>query len=387
MKKCLAEGGIVRGSPTNDMGNAFIWSGFRYYLRQPTDSYVVFSPVKYWKAQHLVKKQFLEGFAFNRKHFHTNIEACIMVALWANIDDVATEELILTGYDIIGERWTEYPRKLPVKRIYTNYSEKYYDKRKAAMNEEIGILCGLNGLQKVGGKQTNKPVMGDEIIGYLVAHSSGFDNPDLDSSLLVAGRYDGHGFYLHRDNFLEKLPMFAASRYIRYNKSWTERARIMKSADGAERFNTDVKSGKLSQFLLKCLLFTCLEQQNHMRTFMGSDGRKYRNELCLDATNGETVATTAIKNLQQSKKETELIKQWENILRYAKCLESYDSTLTYGVYQLSVELDTSHKDEVTGGTVWDNVELHSALTALKGLVKEYYNTEIVPVLFEYEFIK
>lgn len=37
----------VRGTATNDLGNAFIWSGFKYYLRQPTDSYVVFSPVKY----------------------------------------------------------------------------------------------------------------------------------------------------------------------------------------------------------------------------------------------------------------------------------------------------------------------------------------------------
>ena len=61
-------------------------------------------------------------------------------------------------------------------------------------------------------------------------------------------------------------------------------------------------------------------------------------------------------------------------------------TLTYGVYQIHDELDTSHKDD-NGNTVWDNVELHSALTALKGLVKEYYNAEIVPMLFKYEFLK
>ena len=51
----------VKGTASNDLGSAFIWSGFKYYLRQPTDSYIVFSPVKYWKALHLVKKQFLGG--------------------------------------------------------------------------------------------------------------------------------------------------------------------------------------------------------------------------------------------------------------------------------------------------------------------------------------
>ncbi|MDQ9822473.1 hypothetical protein RFZ44_03700, partial [Acinetobacter sp. 163] len=80
--------------------------------------------------------------------------------------------------------------------------------------------------------------------GYMVTHSSGFDNPDLDSSLLVGGRYDGNGFYLHKDNYLEKMPLFAMSRYITYNREWTERARIMKSGDGADRFNADVASGK-----------------------------------------------------------------------------------------------------------------------------------------------
>ena len=42
---------------------------------------------------------------------------------------------------------------------------------------------------------------------------------------------------------------------------------------------------------------------------------------------------------------------------------------------------------MTGIKVWDNVELHSALTELKPLVREYYNVEIVPTLFRYEFLK
>jgi len=392
MKKDIK--GKVKGSPSNDMGNAFIWSGFKYYLRQPSDSYIVFSPVKYWKAQHLVKKRFIKGFAFNRRHFHTNIDACIMCALWANANDEITNELMLTGFDITDGKLIEYPDKLPVKRIYTSFSEKYYDKRTFSDDIQAGILTAHNGLEVNRGiKRRLNAMNNDNILGYMVVDTSGFDNPDLHACLLVAGIYNGNGFFLRKDNYLEKLPMFAASRYITYNRVWTERARIMKSADGADKFARDLGSGKLRQFLLKCLLFTCLETQNHMRTFTGSDGRFYRNELCLDGTNGETAALRDVKGLTEGELERELLSQWKTVLHYAKQTkknertDGYNPALTYGVYQIYAELDTSHKDEVTNKTVYDNVELHSALVALKGLVGKFYNKEIVPVLFEYEFVK
>ncbi|MCD8007160.1 MAG: hypothetical protein LUF29_09435 [Oscillospiraceae bacterium] len=376
----------VKGSVSNDLGNAFIWSGFKYYLRQLTDSYIVYSPVKYWKAQHLIHKKFLQGYAFNRRHFHTNIDACIMCALWANIEDTETKELKLAGYDIKNEELQEYTQSLPVKLLKRTYSEVYYDKRPLMNKKMDGILCALNGTERTEGRNPNR-VADDTVLCYMVAHSSGFDNPDLDSSLLVAARYDGNGFFVRKDNYLEKLPLFCASRYITYNHEWTERARIMKSADGSDRFARDVANGKLSQFLLKCLLFTCVEMQNHMRTFTGSDGRFYKNELCLDGTNGETIALRDIKVLDFDESEKAILKQWNTVLDYARQCEGYNPALTYGVYQIYAELDTSHKDETTGEIVYDNLELHSALAGLKTLVKAYYNSEIVPTLFEYEFLK
>ena len=51
----------------NDIANLFIWSAQRFYMRQPTDSYVVFSPVKYFKSMGLVRKRFLGGFLCNRR--------------------------------------------------------------------------------------------------------------------------------------------------------------------------------------------------------------------------------------------------------------------------------------------------------------------------------
>jgi hypothetical protein len=387
--------GKVKGSPSNDMGNAFIWSGFNYYLRQPTDSYIVFSPVKYWKAQHLINKKFLGGYAFNRRHFHTNIDACIMCALWSNEDAESIVDLTLTGYDIVDGKLDEYPEKLPAKRIYTSYSGVYYDKRTFSDDADDGILTAHDGLEVVHGiKKRIKPIFNDNLLGYLVVDGPGFDNPDLHACLLAAGIYNGNGFHLRKDNYLEKLPMFCASRYITYNRSWTQRARIMKSADGSAAFARDVANGKLKPFLLKCLLFTCLEMQNHMRTFTGSDGRFYRNELCFDTTNGATLASRDIVGLKQSDAEKALISQWKTVLKYAKTTAAnernnggYNPALTYGVYQIYAELDTSLTDEVTGKTVYDNVELHTALNGLKELIKAYYNADIVPTLFEYEFVK
>ena len=377
----------IKGTALNDLGNAFIWSGFKYYMRQSTDSYIVYSPVKYWKAQNLIDKEFLGGFAFNRRHFHTNIDACIMCALWGN-NDVSNEEIILQGYDIEANEKLSNPVTLPVKKVHNLFSAKYYDKAPFDDADTNGVFIGLNGLEaKESVKKRIKPLYSDDMLGYLVADSVGFDNPDAKSSLLVAGRYNGNGFFLRKDNYLEKMPMFCASRYITYNREWTERARIMKSADGADKFTKDVASGSLQQFLLKCLLFTCLEMQNHMRTFMGSDGRFYRNELCLDGTNGETIALRDIKKLVKNNDEKELLRQWKTVLQYAKETDNYNPDLTYGVYQIFAELDTFHKDETTECRIWDNVELHTALAGLKTLVKRYYNSEIVPVLFEYEFLK
>lgn len=373
----------VSGVVTNDLANAFIWSAFKYYLRHETDSYIVFSPVKYWKAQHLINKEFLNGFAFNRKHFHTNINACIMCALWSN-KDLNLNKIQIKAFDIINDKLLNQG-SLKICRIYDSFSQKYFDKRKFNDDKKDGIVSGLNGIERDKTKSLD-PIYNDNILGYMAVYSSGFDNPDLHSSLLSAGRYDGHGFYLRKDNYLDKLPMFAASRYISYHREWTERARIMKSADGYKKFFRDVNNKKLEQYLLKCLLFTTLEMQNHMRTFVGSDRRSYRNELCLDNTNGNTLALNALKNMLINTHEDKLIKQWELVLEAAKQTKNYDNTCTYGVYQIFDELNTYHKNE-RDKKVYDYPKLNGYLNTLKVLVKSYYNEEIVPTLFKYEFLK
>ena len=61
-----------KGVVLNDLSNLFIWSGFKFYLRKPTDSYILYAPTKYWRNQSLANKKFVDGFLCNRKHFHAN---------------------------------------------------------------------------------------------------------------------------------------------------------------------------------------------------------------------------------------------------------------------------------------------------------------------------
>lgn len=378
----------IKGSAYNDLGNLFIWSAFKYYLRQPTDSLIVYSPVKYWKAQNLINKKFIKGFAFNRRHFHTNIEACIMCALWSN-EDANISEFKIEAYNISKDEALVEEGTLPIKRVYTSYSQKLYDKRTFPDDIKGGIYAEFDGKECDGTRSSVRirAITNDNIIGYLAVKGANFDNPDSSVHLLRIGAYDANGFYLRSDDFLDKLPMFCASRYITYNRAWTERARVMKSADMANKYKQDVKKEKLNQFLVKCLIFTCLEMQNHCRSIKGSDGRYYRNELCFDDTNGQTLACEVVNNAILDDSDKKILKEWNSVLNWAKKCDSYDTETTYGLYQIYTDLDTSHIDDITGDTVWDHIELHSALQTMKTLIKEYYNTEIVPVLFEYEFLK
>lgn len=384
----------VKGPALNDLGNIFVWSAFKYYIRKPEDSYIVYSPLKYWKAQHLINKEFLKGYGFNRKHFHTTTNAFVSCIHWG-AKDSDIDSFSLRGFDLDKEGQLVDVGDVAVNRIYEKYSDKYYDKRKFPCDSEDGIWTGLNGYEASDSVLKRiKPIHNENIVGYLVGHSMGFDNPDMKSSLLVAGRYDGNGFFLRDDNFKEKLPMFAATRYIRYDATWTERARVMKSADGFERYDEDLKANDpdINTWLNRVLFYTCLEKQNHMVSFKGSDGRDYRNPLCLDNTHGDTLALKTLKINQQdgfalNDLEQELFNLWRQILDLAKKTKNYNSDYVYGVYQIDHELNTKTKDERTKKNIADYPELNGHLSSMRKLVKEYYIKHIVDNLFKYEFIK
>ena len=78
---------------------------------------------------------------------------------------------------------------------------------------------------------------------------------------------------------------------------------------------------------------------------------------------------------------------WKALLRWAKTTRKYNPDYTYGVYQIFAELNTFTQDKETGESKPDYPELNGIFKSLKQKVKEYYNSEIVPILFEYELLK
>lgn len=371
----------VKGVVTNDLANAFIWSAFKYYLRQPTDSYIVFSPIKYWKGQKLISKEFNSGFAFNRRYFHTKTDACVTCISWKNIENKDLKQINLKAFDIANNKLID-EGTIVVKQV-NGLLSAYYNKNEDKDDTNDGIATELNGKENIRKNITAIKKYNQNILGYIVAKSLGFDNPRLSSTLTVAVKYDEHGTFIRKDNFVKILPIFSAGKYTDNNNSWKIMSMLMKSSDGKEKYEKDVASGKLNTFLLKNLLWTSLTHYSHMRSLYGSDGRFYRNEICLDEN---TIASEKIKELEMNEDERKLIAIWNKILLQSKETKNYNPEFTYGLYQIDDELNTSHKDD-KGKNIADYPELNGNIKALKALLKDYYLKEIAPVLFEYEMLK
>ena len=164
---------------------------------------------------------------------------------------------------------------------------------------------------------------------------------------------------------------------------WYEKDIYATTADGGNAYAKD------NGFLKSCLIYTCLSNQNKCLSFTGSDGRYYRNELCFDATNGDTVASADLAKMTLDADEKALVELWNRILNEAKKTANYNSRLTYGVYQITKELNTvqtvgSGKNKKI---VYDYPVLNGYLDTLRAMLKAYYKSHITDKMFRYELLK
>jgi hypothetical protein len=169
--------------------------------------------------------------------------------------------------------------------------------------------------------------------------------------------------------------LFAAKLYPQ--KNWFERDIYFTSADGGDRYVKD------KGFLKSCFVFTCLSQRNHCRSFAGSDGRFYKNELCFDKG---TVASKTLTTFKLTKEEQDLLDTYLEILRKARKTKNFNSKFAYGTYQIDDELNTREKSE-NDEWIYDYPELNTTINSLKAKLAKYYETAIQPKLFEYELLK
>ena len=362
------------GLAVNDILNLFVWSAWTYYLRDEADSYIIFAPIKHWKRVGVSNKEFVKGFVFNRKHFHATSDAISCLLL--NNKDENIESIELEAWDINENNNPVYVKNVTVKKSHEPMS-KLFDRRKMTEDDyDTAISSNRDGTEALDRKIHFKPYYNPNMIGYLRAESYGFDANSL--CLVRNGLYNGHGFYLRNDNYMAKLPLFVAKQFP--FDEWYYKNMFDTTSDGGNAYTMD------QDFLKSCLIYTCLSNQNKCLSFTGSDGRYYKNELSFEKG---TLARKDLEKYVLDEAEEELLELWNQILDRTKETVNYDSSLTYGVYQITKDLNTFEKIKVgkTTKNVYDYPELNGDLETLRVKLKEYYKTHIWDKMFQYELVK
>lgn len=362
----------VKGVATNELANQFIWSAFKYYLRQNTDSYIVFGPVKYWKQYSFINKNAKAGFLFNRKHFHATASG-ITCIYWENTESHKTKVQVEV-YDI-ADNATQFVKIQNLLKVRKPVSGNY-SKIKWSKDEEIFVHCAAHGEEAVNKKVSVKSYYKDDIVGYLEASS--FTMGPMHRNLTRLCLFRGHGCYLSNNNYIKILPIWVAKHIPLDN--WYEKDIYATTSDGGDAYIHD------NDFLKSCLIYTNLSNQNKCLSFTGSDGRYYKNELCFDE---DTLSSKDLEKFQLDKEEEELISLWNKILNQAKSTTLYKKDLSYGVYQITKELNTFKlvKTGASNKKVYDYPELNGNLETLRVKLKEYYKSHITDKMFQYELVK
>lgn len=372
-------------STARNLLNQFIWSK-KYYLRFATDSYVLFCPIIGWKSLGLLELTCAQAYVFNRKYFHAS-ESAIMCALWINIphheETIEAKAINLDEHGHYGKAAT-----LTLKQAHSTFLK--YQNTVADIKDDVpgAVYCEGDGTEVQGRHCAGQSYWNANIIGYLNATGNTIDPKHV--SLLRSTYFGIRGQYLRKDDFLTKLPLFVAKVYPR--DKWYEKAEgciWFTTADGGDAYTHD------PVFLKHCLIYTCLSNQNKCLSFTGSDGRYYRNELCFDTTHGDTCASADLEKYAATHgtalddTDKVLLELWDLILEEAKKTKNYDPALTYGVYQITKELNTFHV-EGSGKSkkkIYDYPGLNGYLRTLRHMLKAYYKLHITAKMFKYQLLK
>ena len=362
----------IKGVATNELANRFIWSAFKYFIKKENDCYIVFAPIKYWKLYDLMEAKFCKGYIFDREYFHATASSTSCI-LWT-FGRESRSEVYLDVEDIKNEKCIRV-KSVIVKKVFQTIS-KLYSKVKFSDKNASDIYCNSDGTEAVGKKIQVKSYYTDDVIAYLEADS--FTMDPMHRGLVRLCLFRGHGCYLTVHNYFLKLPIWVA-KYVPLD-NWYEKDIYATTSDGGDAYT------KNADFLKSCLIYTCLSNQNKCLTFDGSDGRHYQNELCFD--NG-TLASKDLAGMRLDNEERALMDLWYKILAEAKQMENYNPAWTYGVYQITRELNT-FKVVGTGKNkkkVYDCPVLNGDLDTLRTKLKEYYKSHITEKMFKYELLK
>lgn len=317
--------------------NLFIWSAFKYFLRQPTDSYILFSPIKYWKSQHIIDKKFIRGHLCNRANFNAT-EGGIALIEWQNIDE--TNEQLELSSDL-GKRI--------VKKNHSNPSKLLIDSN----GDAIAYLFNLSNIPKSdNGKLVNNI---DSYAKYCKVQKA---------------------YCLSKENLLIQLPLWCANCYE--CADYTEKEVVMKSGDGGNIYADDI------EFLKACFIWSALSTKTQCLS-----NETIINEFCFKQ---DTKADAILNEFTLNSEDKELLGRWEEILNIAKGKEEYVSSYKYGFAQLNKDINIkipSGSFNKTGKEIMipKYSDLDEKIKTLKDELKNYYNSQVRDKLFLYELLK
>lgn len=332
MGKCTFD----KKNANRDSANLFIWSAFKYFLKNEFDSYILFSPIKYWKSQHIIDKKFVKGYLCNRKNFNAT-EGGISLIEWSNID--TKNDSILVQSDL-GDRL--------IKKHFNNPSSLL----KNTTNKKP--ICWMFNLSNIP-----KP-----------------DNGKLVNILDPAYIKVQKPYGLAEDNILEMIPLWAANCYE--YEDYTEIEVVMKSSDKGNQY-----TGNLN-FLKKCFIWGGLTRNNQC-----TSRPDCINEYCFLQNSR---ADKILSKFLIDKIDHDLLDQWKKVLNIAKSKSEFIAKYKYGLKQIDTEINIM----VPSGTfnkkgeeimVRKYLDLNEEIGYLKSMIKDYYKTQIKPKLFEYELLK
>ena len=388
-----------------ELAYLFIWSAIKYYLIKTNDSLILFSPVKYFKASNMITEDFsfVDGYLFNRKHFHATA-AAISCILWHKngAKNTMPQSLDLKAYNVIDDKLTE-DTTVKIKKVKGNFSLYVPTKKQYVGDIESDVCVDIKTGVQFDGVPNKKAIYNDNIVGYLRATSfnlSGFSGC-LTRTATADALEQCYGYYLRDEYFLNKLPLFVAKSFPQ--EKWYEKEVYFTTSDGGEEYLAD------NNFLKKCLLWTCLTSRNKCCTFIGSDGKFYRNELCFDTkeiagTKVETLATKKLNDLLAldialTAQEEDLMSDYRSILKEISkknedgeyICQEYNPDYFYGLFQIIQEIDVKtiqgydkNGKEKLGHKYGD---LHNMINAYGKKLWSYYKNCLVDDLFRYELLK
>lgn len=324
----------INGITARETANKFIWSAFELIK---ADYCIIYSPVKYFKSQSLINKQFIEGCIVNKKDFHATVGG-ISIMSWKNEDELVNEWKL---------------ENTVIKRVISKCSNNMPNKTS-------------DGYVYI----STKPLTPDYKNGHLENlydnTCSTYNTVRLCNSLTIK----------------QAIPLFVANCYK--CKNYLEKEVIMKSSDKGLLYLND------KEFINDCLIWAGLSDKNKCIS-----NCNITNQCCIGQI---TELDSIIDPVAYNTKAKKLKELWDNILTFIKSTSEYNASYKYGLYQINKDINVKVIVKTINGTYAINktgnniIEhkysiLNELIKKLKKELQNYYDKYISNKLFEYELLK